>query len=537
MPKAVTRQPISLLLCALGGEGGGVLKDWLVDVAHRAGHAAQATSVPGVAQRTGATTYYVEIHPDPVLATAGRRPVFGLTPLPGQLDVLVASELLEAARQVVQGMATAERTLVIAATNRALTVAEKMNMGDGRRPADELRTIIEQNSRAHHFLDMADLSRQAQTVISAVMLGTLAGCGALPFSRQDYEAVIGGDTPSKQASLRGFALGFEAMQVQQQRTDWVQSIIAPALHPAAEVDDDGDLGDFPAVALPVIALGCARLKDYQSRRYAQLYLDRLRAVWTAEQAAQAPADGQLGKVTSEMARWLALWMAFDDVVRVADLKSRRQRWQRVTREVKAGPDDLLKVFDHFKPGIAELAGLLPKSLAQPLLRWDHRRVQRGHQPWALPLRIGTHSILGMLALRAMAAMRRLRPFSSRFLTEQALIERWWRAVIDACREDGGLAHELAQCGRLIKGYGATNERGKANLLHIIDHLAVAEGQTSAQRAQAVAAARVAALQDDAGQALDAALRQHGAPPRAVREQPIRWVRKPANSAASAPRIG
>ena len=101
----------------------------------------------------------------------------------------------------------------------------------------------------------------------------------------------------------------------------------------------------------------------------------------------------------------------------------------------------------------------------------------------------------MLALRAMAAMRRLRPFSSRFRTEQALIERWWAAVIDACREDGGLAHELAQCGRLIKGYGATNERGKANLLHIIDHLAVAEGQTSAQRALAVAAARVAALQE------------------------------------------
>ena len=49
-------QPISILLCALGGEGGGVLADWLVDVARHAGYPAQATSIPGVAQRTGATT-------------------------------------------------------------------------------------------------------------------------------------------------------------------------------------------------------------------------------------------------------------------------------------------------------------------------------------------------------------------------------------------------------------------------------------------------------------------------------------------------
>ncbi|HVQ04998.1 MAG TPA: indolepyruvate oxidoreductase, partial [Burkholderiaceae bacterium] len=53
-------RPITLLVCALGGEGGGVLAQWLVDVAIRAGHAAQSTSIPGVAQRTGATTYYLE---------------------------------------------------------------------------------------------------------------------------------------------------------------------------------------------------------------------------------------------------------------------------------------------------------------------------------------------------------------------------------------------------------------------------------------------------------------------------------------------
>ena len=56
-------RPITILIGALGGEGGGVLAEWLVETATAAGHVAQGTSIPGVAQRTGATTYYVEIFP------------------------------------------------------------------------------------------------------------------------------------------------------------------------------------------------------------------------------------------------------------------------------------------------------------------------------------------------------------------------------------------------------------------------------------------------------------------------------------------
>ena len=57
------KRPLTLAIVALGGEGGGVLADWIVAVAERAGHYAQNTSVAGVAQRTGATVYYVEIFP------------------------------------------------------------------------------------------------------------------------------------------------------------------------------------------------------------------------------------------------------------------------------------------------------------------------------------------------------------------------------------------------------------------------------------------------------------------------------------------
>ena len=113
----MNQAPISLLICALGGEGGGVLTEWLVETAHHAGYAAQSTSIPGVAQRTGATTYYIEVFPVPLAQLGGKRPVFSLNPVPGALDAMVSSELLETARQIGNGMSSPDRTLVITSSS------------------------------------------------------------------------------------------------------------------------------------------------------------------------------------------------------------------------------------------------------------------------------------------------------------------------------------------------------------------------------------------------------------------------------------
>ncbi|MEY2953365.1 MAG: hypothetical protein RLZZ401_1452, partial [Pseudomonadota bacterium] len=240
-----------------------------------------------------------------------------------------------------------------------------------------------------------------------------------------------------------------------------------------------------------------------------------------------PAAAHGFAITREMSRWLALWMAFDDIVRVADLKSRGSRLQRVTTEVKAKPDDLLKVYDHFKPGAPEFAALLPPGPANTVLAWDKRRAAQNKLPWALPLKVGTHSVFGMVALRMLASLKWLRVRGSRYAAEQAMIDQWLDAVVAATQVDWRLGHELALCGRMVKGYGATNERAKENLLHIIRHLAVdAKFESHAARADAVAAAREAALTDEAGKALDSALVQHGAPARPVKAQPVRWVKTP-----------
>src|SRR4051794_16627936 len=150
-------RPIAILIAALGGEGGGVLTSWIVSAAESLGFPVQSTSIPGVAQRTGATTYYIEIMPRTQTAPGARRPVLALNPGVGDIDLVVASELMEAGRAVAAGFVTAERTLAIASTSRAYVMNEKIAMGDGRYDSTRLVKAIEDHARAHLLLDMADI--------------------------------------------------------------------------------------------------------------------------------------------------------------------------------------------------------------------------------------------------------------------------------------------------------------------------------------------------------------------------------------------
>lgn len=519
--------PITVLVGALGGQGGGVLAEWLVAAASRAGYPVQSTSIPGVAQRTGATTYYIEIFPVPVSELGGREPVLSLLPTPGCIDLLVASELLEAGRMIQAGFADALRTLVVTSTSRTLTTIEKLAMGDGRYASDRLLAVAAANSRGLAAFDMDDAARDAGTIVSAVMLGAIAGSGVLPFDRSACEAAIGTGGASAGASLRGFTRGFD------QTVAALGSQRAPA--PTATTAGAGRHGGvwadaiaaFPPSCRDIVAAGIERVAGFQDDRYAKLYLDRLATVRAAEEAAD-PRGGHGAAATREAARFLALWMAFDDIVRVADFKSRSSRYERVRREAGAGERDIVHVADYFKPGIPEIAGLMPRALAERLLAWDRRRVSGGRRPFAVPLAVRTDAVTGMLALRVLAGLRWLRPKGLRYAEEQAAIGRWLAAVVAALRTDWACGYELALAGRIVKGYGDTNVRGKRNLAHIVEHLAAGAGfETAAARAQAIREAREAALADEGGQRLDAALVRHGAPPRPVAARPVVWMKKPA----------
>ena len=517
-------QPISVLIGALGGEGGGVLSEWLTEIARHAGYAAQSTSIPGVAQRTGATTYFFEMYPVPLGQLGGLYPVFSLNPIPGRLDALVSSELLETARAVSNGVPSPERTLIITSSSRTLTNAERSHLGDGRLNDAALLSIVQSACRASHVLDMQRIARDNGTVVSAVMLGAIAGSGLLPFAKHDYIAVVRDSGLGAEASLAGFEAAWQWVQEGRQQAAFAKQLVDDAV----AASEPSVLNAFPTAARELLALGLARVIEYQDASYGELYLARMHQVCDAETPADNGTDAddsgtEQGAITREVARWLALWMSYDDIVRVADLKSRASRSQRVRREVRVTDSDVLKTYEYFKPGVPEIAALLPAPLAERLKDMNRQRLAEGRAMWEMPVKLASHTIVGTLLLRLLAAMKYVRRWGSRYAEEQALIDAWLRAVQEGARQDRALGFEIAKCGRLIKGYGSTNERGRDNLLHVIRHLASPAFGTVAERTEAIRRAREAALADDAGKALDKTLNELGAPPREIKAQPIRWM--------------
>ncbi len=513
-------RPLSVLICALGGEGGGVLADWLVDVAREAGFPAQATSIPGVAQRTGATTYFFELLPVPRARLEGRRPVFSLNPMPGALDVVVSSELLESARCASNGLPSPDRTVFISSTSRTLTTLERSVPGDGRLDNAALLSLVQSVSREHHVLDMQGMAQANGTAVSAVMFGALVASGVLPFEKALCLKVIAQSGRGAEASHRGFNAAWALVD----RARLMKAELAEQVAAAMRTAPDPAVAGFPVELHEMLSLGLARLREYQGSRYASQYLDRMQRILSAEQAAD-PVGAQSYRLSREVARWLALWMSYDDIARVADLKSRGSRMARVRREVSAGHADLLAVYDYFKPGIAEIASMLPTALATRLRDWDRQRIAEGKSGWALPVTLASHTLTGTLLLRAVAALRHLRPLSSRYAQEQQQIDEWISAVTEGAVQHWQLGYELGLCGRLIKGYGDTNDRGRDTLLHLIRYLGRANAPAS-QRAEAIRRAREVSLSEEAGSGLDPVLAEFGAPPRPIKAQPIHWVRRP-----------
>jgi indolepyruvate ferredoxin oxidoreductase beta subunit len=488
-------RPITLLIAALGGEGGGVLTDWIVSAAAEAGFPVQSTSIPGVAQRTGATTYYIEIFPVSARELGGKRPVLALTPGVGDIDIAVASELLEAGRVVASGFATPERTHLIGSLSRFYAMDEKIAMGDGRFDQEKLIKVVKDNTREAVLIDMDTLAKQSGSIVNAVMLGAIAGSQRLPVSAEQLEAAIRADGKSVDSNLRGFRAGLEAARAKIQSAKQPEKKRHAPTTPA--VLEHEVTTSLPALAQPVAIEGIRRLIAYQGLDYARLYLDRLRALVDADTAAGAP-----GKLLKEVARQLAVRMSYEDVVRVAQAKIAPSRMRRIAREELRAKDEPYSVHDFLKPGIEELTQLLPPFLARPILSLSERRGWLGRVYFGME--INSTSITGYLRFLMLAKLRGLRPYGHRFKQEQAQIESWLALIAEAARRSGALALEVAETARLIKGYGDTHARGIANYRAIearVIRPALAGAIPLERAADAIASARTAALVDPEGESL------------------------------------
>jgi indolepyruvate ferredoxin oxidoreductase beta subunit len=498
-PTTSTERPIKLTIAALGGQGGGVLANWLIEIAEAESHLVQSTSVPGVAQRTGATIYYLEFFPRAAAVRAGREPIMALMPGSGDVDCVLASELAEAGRAIQRGLVNPDRTTLIASSHRSYAIGEKSALGQGAVDEKQLLDLVRTQARRLILFDMDALAEQHHSVISSVLLGALCGSGVLPFRKTVFESVIKKSGIAVATNLAAFEdacrlaeTGDGSSALQQSAAAQLNEVPIRARSPKLQPL----LDRVRRLAVPLQALtleGTRRAIDYQDPAYAGLYLDRVERIAAIDAAPRSNG----GALTEATARSLALWMTFEDTIRVADLKTRSTRFARVREEVRAEPGQLFGVTEFMKPRIEEIAGTLPLRAGRWMLASP--RVCRWLARWTAGKQVRTSTVGGFLLLHLLGGLKRWRRGTLRYSQENARIEQWLARIESLAPANYELALELARAQRLVKGYGETHERGWRSFTLLVGQLDVLAQRPDG--AAVLARLQQAALADEEGFAL------------------------------------
>jgi indolepyruvate ferredoxin oxidoreductase beta subunit len=479
---------VSILIPAVGGQGGGVLSEWILDAAIAEGYPAQSTSIPGVAQRTGSTSYVIEIFTRPRAELGGREPVFSLFPTPGAVDLLVAPELLEVGRAIEAGFASPARTTIVASTHRLYSIHEKMPAGDAIYPSEHLTAAARRFSRRFVGLDALAIARARGTEVNAVLLGALAATAVLPVRAEAFRQAIERKRVQVAANLAGFDAGLELARAGGGTAPTPEPPRSGARHePAVEC------ARFPEPLQPILAQALARLVDYQDVAYADRYLARLVPIVAADHAPY--------RLSQIVARHLAVWMAYEDAIRVADLKTRAARFRRLEAEHGAGGAALV-VTEYLKPDLDELYGLLPDRLVRRFARFAERRWPHGRPTVGQHVR--TTTIAGFLRLWLLAQLRSLRPLSYRAHREHERMARWLQAVRQTVPLGYALGCEVARAAQLVKGYGEVRRRMTAAFDGLLASVLEAAALDAGAARDLAESYRTLALQGPDGEAAAAA---------------------------------
>jgi indolepyruvate ferredoxin oxidoreductase beta subunit len=490
-------RPFGIAILAMGGQGGGVLSDWIVALAESQGWHAQSTSIAGVAQRTGATLYYIEM----LKARDGLKPILSLMPSPGDVDVVVAAEWMEAGRSVLRGLVTPDRTVLVTSTHRAYAVSEKETPGDAIADPVAVTEALGVAAKRIIAFDMQALAEQHGTVISASLFGALAGAKALPFPTEAYVSVVRAGGRGVAPSVKAFEAaaaraadggGAPVAKMPPKRFD---ALPVSAGHPMLDRLLSRIRDAFPEPAHALLYAGVRRVTDFQDAAYADEYLDRVAGILQRDRAPYA--------LTAAAAKYIAVAMAYDDIIRVADLKTRGSRFDRVRRDVNVAPGQILYMTEFMHPGAHEIIGTLPRGLG----RWIESRkgafnaldrlVNKGRR-----LRTGT--IRSFLMLYCLGGMRRWRRSTLRHAQEKAHLEHWLGVATAQVPGNYDLAVEIINARRLVKGYSDTHARGLSKFDRVLGAVPLLANRGDGARWMRLLIA--SALQDEAGNELDGALK-------------------------------
>jgi indolepyruvate ferredoxin oxidoreductase beta subunit len=337
------------------------------------------------------------------------------------------------------------------------------------------------------------------------MLGALGGSGVLPFRKAAFEAAIKKGGIAVKTNLAAFEDAYQraaaggdagrATQAEAAATGELRAVPAQARSPKLQPLLDR-VRRFAAPVQQTAFEGVRRAIDYQDPAYAALYLERVEKIAALDAKQGGGSDGQWA-LTEATARALALWMTFEDTIRVADLKTRPARFVRVREEIRADTAQLFGITEFMKPRVVEMAGTLPAGMGRWILRSPG--ICRFLTRWTGGRHVRTSTVTGFLMLYLLGGMKRWRRGTLRYHEENERMEQWLGRIERLAATNYALAVELAKAQRLVKGYGETHERGWRNFSTLVDKLD--ELAVRPDGAAVFARLMTAALADEEGKAL------------------------------------
>lgn len=474
---------IKILIPAVGGQGGGVLTEWLFQAFLQEEYEVQGVGLPGLSQRAGSTIYYLEAYP--AMGNENNSIIFSQYPVPGDIDIILSQEFLELGRVLEMGYGS-DKTTIVSSTHRIYSTLEKMPVSSGIYSDNNLRKIAYEFSSNFIGINTLELAKQNELdelAINAILLGALGASGSLPIQESTYLKSIAKVGISIENNIKAFQIGWEYVRlikdadsksVNQNNTENFVIERTQSLNEATRdiylklISETGS--KYPERLGEIFAEALYRLIDYQGIWYAREYLNKLDRVFQIDSKFQDTSY----KLTELFAKNLALWMSYEDGIRVSQLKIDPGRFERIKQEMQLKENQVFRVIDYIKPDAEEIYGLLPNIFVSPILRLLNKSFVYRFFPQNKKLTFGqtpvTTSFTGNLRLWILSKLRFLRPYSYRYHLEHSLINKYQNSIEKYSQINYDLACLIAQSGNIIKGYGDIRRRTMKTFIRYLDNI-------------------------------------------------------------------
>ena len=461
-------EPIKIALLAVGGDGGSVFSNWCVNLAQNCGYFATSTSIAGVAQRTGSTIFYLELLPQIEIKKRGKAPVLSQMPVPGDVDIVIATEIVEIGRALNRGLIS-KNTTVIFSSHRNLSISEKSSSADGIIDSKKIIEEVEKYTKNKVvYANFKKIAKKNGSVISSSLLGALFASDALPFSKENFEKVIVAGKIGVESSLNSFREASDEVKNEKTNEEIDTGLDKAKLSPIAHSSSNKEVQKFinriksyDTSLHDITYLGVMNTANWHDHKWGNYYLDEL------EKIIKIDTKEKNFALSYNYAKYLSSALTYDDLIFVSSIKTSKKRLKEVRTEVNAKEHELVEVLDFLHPGLEEFCGFMPKGLGSRLSK--SKKFKNFFTKYLdRDRRMKSTNLFNFLILYFVGTLKSWRFKSFRHFEEMENVNFWNIKIENILAVNYELAVLVVQSYRVKKGYGDTFHRSQSKFKILLD---------------------------------------------------------------------